>query len=95
MDVGIMSSSYEVLGLAAVEYMMNYMPTIGNDTGATGNNALDVYIILMTYKSWQNVWNNLPYWIKISIRQDRGRDMKLKSIRLKIMLIKITGRLKI
>lgn len=43
MDVGIMASDYEGFGLATVEYMMNYMPVIGNNTGATseliGNKA--------------------------------------------------------
>ncbi len=35
MDVGITATSYEAFGLATVEYMMNYMPVIGNDSGAT------------------------------------------------------------
>ncbi len=35
MDVGITATSHEAFGLATVEYMMNYMPVIGNDSGAT------------------------------------------------------------
>lgn len=35
MDVGIVPSSYEAFGRVTIEYMMNYMAVIGNDTGAT------------------------------------------------------------
>lgn len=35
MDVGIMASYEEAFGLVTVEYMANYMPVIGTDTGGT------------------------------------------------------------
>lgn len=35
MDVGIMSSDAEAFGRVTVEYMMNYMPVIGTNTGGT------------------------------------------------------------
>ena len=35
MDVGLMLSAHEAFGRVTVEYMNNYMPVIGTDTGAT------------------------------------------------------------
>lgn len=35
MDVGIMSSYKEAFGRVTIEYMSNYMPVIGTDTGGT------------------------------------------------------------
>lgn len=35
MDIGIVPSLYEAFGRVTIEYMMNYMAVIGNDTGAT------------------------------------------------------------
>ena len=35
MDIGIVPSLYEAFGRVTIEYMMNYMAVIGNDTGAS------------------------------------------------------------